>query len=521
MGLRSRMLPPLLAAVLSLPAWAQAGGTLPPGRLQQMGDLLEDQRYEEALKTAEAGLQAEPDNPAFAVGKVRALLGLHRPQEAARMAVPWAARFPDRPELRYYAGESAYAMGLLPQAVQNWTGLLSDPQWGEPACTRAVFALRASGKEEEAAALLEKALSLADKPGPGLLQMALGLARSGEEGVALAERLLAADPAGKEEYEGLKRLYAAVGKGRLFEEQLDAPYPVTLPLKEKSEFRDVSALTWGFGDAGTGSVTTTTRVVTPVKVNGTKERLVLLDSGSDTVLLSPKWVKELGLTPVATAEYLGLGYLGSQKSNWVILDRIAFGPLTIRNVPALVISEKEDFFKEVGGIVPLSLLRRHGLLYDRRHSKLVLYPSGTPPREALGPQAFTVKSLWPYNRPFVETTLNGKPGCFFMVDTGAYATFIAAERAGEAKVRINSGRYDSQTGSGLSGAFSSGVATDVVLLLGTARFDMQTVQVTPLGGGWGLDSYGILGRRDILDLFAIWFDYRANTVAFAPYEKGR
>jgi len=521
MGLRSLFLPPLFAAVLALPAWAQAGGTLPPGRLQEIDTLIEGQRYEDALRTAEAGLQAEPDNPAYAVGKVRALLGLNRPQEAARLAIPWASRFPGRPEFRYYAGEAAFHMGLFPQAVQNWTALLPDPQWREPACTRAVFALRASGKEEEAAALLDRALSFPERPGPGLLQMALGLARTGEEGAALADRLLAADPAGKEEYEGLKRLFAAVGKGRLFDETLEAPYPVTLTLKEKSEFRDVSALTWGFGDAGTGSVTTTTRVVTPVAVNGKKERLVLLDSGSDTVLLSPRWVKELGLKPVATAEYLGLGYLGSQKSNWVILDRMAFGPLTLRNVPALVIGEKEDFFKEVGGIVPLSLLRHHGLLYDRRHSKLVLYPSGTPPKDALGPGAFTVKSLWANNRPFVETTLNGKPGCFFMVDTGAYTTFIAAEKAAQAGVRINSGRYAAQTGSGLSGAFTAGVATDVVLLLGTARFDMQTVQVTPLGGGWGLNNYGILGRGDVLDLFAVWFDYRANTIAFAPYEKGR
>lgn len=511
----------LLAAILTPSAWSQTGGTLPPGRYQEIGLLLEGERYEEALKASEAGLQAEPENPDYAAGKVRALLGLNRPQEAARIALPWASRFPDRPEFRYYAGEAAFQMLLLPQAVQNWTALLTNPRWREPACVRAVFALLASGKEEEASALLDKALSLSEQPSPELLRLALSLAKTGEEGVLRAEALLRADPAGQEEYEGLRRLYGAVGKGRLFDETLQAPYPVVLPLKEKSEYRDVSSLTWRFGDVGTASVSTTTRVVTPVAVNGTKERLVLIDSGSDTVLLSPKWVKELGLRPAAAASYLGLGHLGSQKSNWVILDRLAFGPLTLRNVPALVISEKEDFFKEVGGIVPLSLLRRHGVLYDRRHSKLVLHPSGTPPKDALGPSAFTVQSLWPDNRPFVMTTLQNKPSCFFMVDTGAYTTFLAAEKAGEAGVRINSGRYGAQTGSGLSGDFTSGVATDVTLMLGTTRLNMQTVHVTPLGGGWGFPLYGILGRRDVLDLFAVYFDYRANTVAFAPYERGR
>ncbi len=497
----------------------QTGGPLPSDRGDAIQGLLDGSRYQDALASAEEGLKADPANPDFGLGKIRALLGLGRPLEAARLAVPLAGRFPDRPEFRYYAGESAFQLAMVPQAVQHWSALLPVAGWSETACRRAVNALLATGKEAEARALLNQTLARFEKPPAGILRLALSLAQRGEEGVRLADRLVLADPANKEEYEGLKRLYASIGAASLFEEKLEAAYPVTLPLKEKSEFRDISSLTWGSGDIGTTGVTTSTRVVTPVAVNGTKEKLMLLDSGSDLCLVSPKWVEELGLKPVATAEYLGLGIQGSQTSNWVLLDSVKFGPLTIRHVPAMVISEKEDFFKEVGGIIPLSLLRHHGILYDRRHSKLVLHPTGTDPKAALGSDAFKVKSLWPYDRPFVETSVNGKPGCFFLVDTGAYATFIAAERAKEADVSINSARFGSQMGSGLSGAFASGVAADVTMVLGNTRLNMQTVQVTPLGGGWGLPSYGILGRRDVLDLFAMWFDYKANTVAFAPYDK--
>jgi predicted aspartyl protease len=500
-------------------AFAQIGGPIPPSMSDAIEGLLDESRYEEALAAAEEGLKADPSSADFNLGKIRALLGLGRPIEAARLAVPLAGRLPDRPEFRFYAGESAFQMAMIPQAVQHWSALIPMPGWSEPACRRAVNALLASGKEAEARALLEQSLARFEKPPVGILQLALGLARKGEEGVLLADRLAQADPSNKEEYEALKRLYASVGASSLFEEKLDAAYPVTLPLKEKSEFRDISSLTWGSGDVGTAGVTTSTRVVTPVSVNGTKEKLMLLDSGSDLCLVSPKWMAELGLQPVATAEYLGLGIQGAQKSNWVLLDSVKFGPLTLRHVPAMVISEKEDFFKEVGGIIPLSLLRHHGILYDRRHSKLVLHPSGTSPKAALGPDGFTVKSLWPYDRPFVETSVNGKPGCFFLVDTGAYATFIAAEKAKGVNVSINSARFGSQMGSGLSGAFASGVAADVTMVLGNTRLNMQTVQVTPLGGGWGMQSYGILGRRDVLDLFAMYFDYGANVVAFAPYDK--
>lgn len=85
-------------------------------------------------------------------------------------------------------------------------------------------------------------------------------------------------------------------------------------------------------------------------------------------------------------------------------------------------------------------------------------------------------------------------------------------------IKLNSSRYESQQVLGLSGALQVGVADDVTLLLGSARIKMPAVHVTPVGSVEMLDCYGLLGRT-VLDLFAMWFDYRTNTVAFRDYDK--
>ncbi len=283
------------------------------------------------------------------------------------------------------------------------------------------------------------------------MRLDLNLTTDVAEGVKLSDRLIKADPSNKGEYDALKDIFEAAGSGSLFEEAPIKSLPVTIPIKEKSEYKDLSSLTWGSRDIGTDRVSTTTQVVVPCSIDGSSDMPVLLDSGSDTMLVSPEWVKKLGLKPVATAEYVGLGVRGPQKSNWVLLKKVEIGPVTIKNVPAMVISENEDFFKRVGGILPLSILRHHALLYDRRHSKLVLYPSGTSPASVLGKGTYVVKSLWPYDKPFVQVSINGHRGLYCMVDTGAYTTHLSLNKMEALDIKPNSGRYSSATGSGLSG----------------------------------------------------------------------
>ena len=503
----------LAAATLAL---AQAPQSQPaaPAPYQT---LVKEGKFADGLKASEEALAKNPADAEASYWKVKALMGLGRYKEAAVLAVPLASKYPDRPEFRYLAGRCAFEMGFYAQAAQMWSALYGDAQWRELAYRSSIQALLAQGKRTEAAKLVNEALAKFEKPTKDLLELSLEVNDDVAQGIKALDALAQVDPADKEDYSALKQLYLAAGSGRLFDEAPTTSYPLTIPLKEKSEFRDFSGLTWG-GDSTT-TVTASSKVVVPVSANGAKDKWMLLDSGSSVLLVSPYFVKELGLEPVSTARYVGMGFKGEQKSSWVMIKSLKVGGLSLSNVPAMVIGKDAEFFKEVGGIIPLSLFRRHAALYDRRHDKFVLNAPGTPPASVMGSGAFTVKSLWLSGKPFVETTIQDKPGLFCLVDTGAYTTFIAWDKLDPLGIRLKS-TMGTATGSGLSGAFHSGVADNVKVLLGTALFNMPTVQVTDIGGGYGVDCYGILGRN-VLDLFQIFFDPSSNVVAFSPYEKGR
>jgi len=488
---------------------------------EQVRSLLDKGRYEQALKAATAGLKKARDNPDFGECRVRALLGLGRYMDAARTSLRMAAEYPGRPVFRFLAGESAYHMGMVPQAVMSWSALFKDKAWGDRACRRAVLALRAAGQDRRALDLLKNQIAAGSQPSLKLLKLELSLTLKVEDGLKLADRLIERDPSGRSQYAAMKALFRAAGSGSLLEAVAPASLPVTIPVKEKSEFRDLSSLSWGTVDwySGTSRLSSTTQIVVPCSIDGSRDMPVIFDTGSNVALISSAWAGKLGLKPVAIAEYEGMGIHGAQRSHMVLLKEVEVGPVTIRNVPALVMSSDGAFFKKIGGIIPLSLLKDYALHYDRRHGKLVLYESGTPPASVLGQDADVVKSLWPSGRPFVQVSINGRRGLYCMVDTGASTTQLAMARMAQMGVSPNTARYPSPMGTGTSGEFSSGVAENVKLTLGRTRFNMRTVLLANIGKRYQLDCYGILGRRDVLDLLDMFFDYKANVIAFVPYDR--
>jgi predicted aspartyl protease len=372
------------------------------------------------------------------------------------------------------------------------------------------------GKELEARKLVADALTKWPQPPVALLRYSVETNPSVAEGLKHVDQLMALDPTNKAEYESLKAIFTAAGEGELFQEAPQAG-PITVKLKEKSETRSLSGLYWGSMDSGTAEITTSSRVVVSAAFNsGTKERWMLLDSGSDTVLVSKTVVQELGLQPVSAASYIGIGYEGVQNSSWVLIQTLTVGEFSLKNVPAMVIEGNDDFWKENGGILPLSLFSAHGVLYDRRKGKVTLYPSGTNPQEALPGGSFSVKSLWYSGKPHVEVKVQEKAGLNFLLDTGAWTTFIAGQYAQELGVHVNRAAESKHT-TGLSGSALSGQANDVTLWLGPARFKLSPCQVMEVFQG-GVRTYGILGRN-VLDQFAIYFDYRSNVVAFKAYDR--
>lgn len=495
---------------------AKGAGAPPPASAARQ--LLDQDKYSEALAVAEAALKANPASVDDQSYRIEALMDLDRDMEALRYAVPLAGQHPERPDLRYRVGQCAYNLGMFPQAVQAWAALYNSPDkdWAGRAYRQSARTLLIQGKELEARKLVSDALAKWPQPPVSLLRYSVETDPSVADGLKHADQLMALDPKNKAEYESLKAIFAAAGEGELFQEAPQSG-PVTVKLKEKSETRHTTSFIWGASDMdSTDEMTLSSRVVVAAALNGTKERWMLLDSGSDMVLVSKTVVKDLGLQPVSAASYIGIGYEGVKNSSWVLIKNLAVGEFSMKNVPAMVIEDNDDFWKENGGIIPLSLFSAHGVLYDRRKEKLTLYPSGTKPEDVLQKGSFSVKSLWYSGKPHVEVKVQDKAGLNFLLDTGSWTTFIAGQYAQELGVHVNRAAESKHT-MGLSGSALSGQANDVTLWLGPARFKLSPCQVMEVFQG-GAKTYGDLGRN-VLDQFAIYFDYRSNVVAFKAYDR--
>lgn len=481
--------------------------------------LMDQGKYSEALVAAEGAIKANPAGLEDQAYRIEALMGLGRDMDALRYAVPLAGQHPERPDLRYQVGQCAYNLRMFLQAVQAWAALYSSPdkEWAGLAYRQSARTLAIQGKDLEARKLVADALGKWPQPPVALLRYSLETDPSVADGLKHADQLIALDTKNKTEYESLKAIFTAAGEGELFQE-VPLTGPVTFKLRERSETRHMTSFTWGGSDTdSTAEMTTSTRVVVPAALNGSKDRPMLLDSGSDSVLVTKDVAKELGLAPVSASSYIGIGYEGVQNSSWVLIKTLTLGGFSLKNVPAMVIEGDDDFWKDTGGLVPLSLFHAHGVLYDRRKGKITLYPTGTRPEEVLAPGSFSVKSLWFVGKPHVEVKVQEKARLNFLLDTGAWTTFIAGQYAQELGVHVNRAAETRKT-SGLSGSALTGQANDVTLWLGPARFKLSPCQVMEIFEEAGAKRYGILGRN-VLDQFAIYFDYRSNVVAFKAYDR--
>jgi predicted aspartyl protease len=541
-----------------------------------MQALLDQKKFAEALAESEAALKAGT-NAGAAIAQLEALEGLGRLSEAAQASLRFIQQYPAEGAIRLHMGECAYRMGNAAQAVRQWSALFKDPSWAEQAYVRAVKALLATGGESDARKLLSEAIQSLPSPGAELCVLVVASATSPADGIKAVRRLAQLDPSKKADCQILEEVYTSLGSGELFEETSPADARADIPLKEKSETVDTSSLSWdASGDSKTMRMGGATRVVLPVSMKDGKSRWMSVETGAGAVMLSPYAAGEMGLKPRSSRIVPGMGYLGDTPRDWVVLESLTVGPLTFKNVPAFVIDKKDaHFWKDTAGVLPLMLLRKHAVLYDRKGGRMGIYPAGTAPDVALGQGSVHLKSAWPGRRPFVATKLQSRENAYFLVDTGATPTWVAASFTQALGISVTTtgdmNQVDSLLSRGIAfpaadrltaplpavptpggggatlpdgkvrattssawGGYSVdspglirlwtnqplGVAKQVRLVVGGAQIDMPKVQVVDVGQGFGIDCYGILGRS-VLDLFILYFDYSKTLVAAKEYRQAK
>lgn len=555
-----------IAVSALLGSWAMlAPGQAPQGSDTAFRPLLDQGKYADALALAERELAREP-SAAAALAQVEALKGLGRLSEAAQATLRWVPKFKDGGPFRFQMGDIAFLQGNYAQAVQMWSTLKKDPSLADAAFQRCARTLAMTGAEAEAAKTLSEAMSSLAAPSAELCGLVIRRSTSPEDGAKAARHLAQLDPAAKAEYEALSAFYSALGTSPLFDDTSAVTLKADIPIREKTDVKDVSSLSWeGSGDSKTMRMGMGTRVVLQATPPDGKARWMSLESGAEGVLLTPSTAQELGLKTLSSRLVPGTDGAYAVPQPWVLLPTLTVGPLSFKNVPARLIPAKDaGLWKETVGILPLSLFRRHAVLYDRKGGKLGIFPGGTAPEAALGEGSVRLKSLWPGFRPYVAAKIAAKDGAFFLLDTGAPPTWVSSAFAPGLGLKVTTtgdtdqidsllsrgllypsadrlsaplpatpveggggtnpvrGRTDTSLswgGVSFGSPGPSGIAHDVRLILGKTQIDMPKVQVADVGQGSGLDCYGILGRS-VLDLFVLYFDYSKNTVAQKDIKKG-
>ncbi len=319
-------------------------------------------QYAQGLGALEHDLKADPLNPSLLLSKVDALMGLHRTLEARSLALMSVSL---GPAFRFRAGTATAKLGQMTAAVELWEPLLIDQQWAALAYTEAAKAIIAVGDEAQAKLLIARAMQNLPVPSTEILRLNLKLNTGKESGLATLARLKTIDPRATANYDALMKLYGTAN-GALYQEALEGHLPAIVELKEKSERVEQSTLRWGGPPTGvirsgeqaytnlsnegakTGTISTIPRVIVEPRVNGESVDPFVLDSATDTLIITPRMVKKLKLEKFAPAHYDGIGLAEAVPSSWVLLREFRVGPVVFKNIPALVLDAKTDFWKETG-----------------------------------------------------------------------------------------------------------------------------------------------------------------------------
>lgn len=252
------------------------------------------------------------------------------------------------------------------------------------------------------------------------------------------------------------------------------------------------------------------------KVNGRGPYTFIVDTGGHT-LLSPKLVREAGLTPAGQVVSSGAGEK-TELSGFVHVDDIALGDLHLRNQTGLALEVYDPAIEgiHIEGMVGFELFRRFAVQLDYGAKTMTLWnPEKFRPTAALGT---AIPFKFYDHLPFVQGDIAGLPARFD-IDTGSRTeidvTSPFAAKAG-LKARYPKG-VSTIVGWGVGGPSRSYVFRLPSLTIGGIRVENVAAGLSETRGGSISDpNYeGNIGSG-FLKRFVVTFDYAHQTMWLKP-----
>ena len=456
----------ILAALL-------AGPALPAGRAaavkpdaEKLADLLLANSFREADRLAARLLGKPAPAPDEVAICGLAVLKAGRPGEAEVILRGALRRSPDEPSAHLGLGRIAYARNDSAAAIVHLRRAVASAFFYEEALRllwRAALDRGRSGELLEIAALAAERFRRESKPLPPFFTG--GLAQTG----------------GPDE----KRLFQMEGR---FER-------VRVPLAACEQYPGIRMIS--------------------LALNGKGDRFFHLDSALPGFMtITPLLAAELGLDPGGSATSAGVGPT-QIATRFAVLDTVALGPLTFRNVTVMV-ADIATLRGRREGLIGTAFLKRFNVTIDMEGGTMDLFPLDRPDLLAGNMDRAAVAAdvpLLAFDQTVVEASVAGAPPALYILDTAAATHLVDSaffaehigptldpDRIMQAEIRGSGGSQVVRHVEGLP------IALGPLVLAGqsVSEFPMAT-----LNGMSGRYAAGLLGNR-LLRPFRVHMDFRAG-----------
>ena len=244
-----------------------------------------------------------------------------------------------------------------------------------------------------------------------------------------------------------------------------------------------------------------------VRINGGRPLRLVLDSGSEFIVIGAKVAHALGLSNESEMVLVGLGTRQAKVGKAECVD---VGPVSFRNCRVAFVNGK--VIEGADGVIPLAMFSDFFLRLDLPGKTLGLIPY---PNDH-GPAASSNRGLGDDNYLLVDTVLNRKYHGYAVLDTGAFCSAISREVAGTltgsrvlTDLPIMSGT-GAATGQIVSAAVHFEIAGQELIPDRVVALDLLN-----LSRHYGVEVVGVLGFPT-LNPYILTVDYRNRLVKIDP-----
>jgi hypothetical protein len=258
------------------------------------------------------------------------------------------------------------------------------------------------------------------------------------------------------------------------------------------------------------------------RLNGRGEYLFHLDSAlAGFMTISPLLAEELGLSPSGSASSTGVG-TAAIATRFAVLEAVAIGPLTFRDVPVMV-SDVRALRGQRQGLVGTAFLKRFNVTIDAGAGTMDLFPLERPDllAAAIDRQAVVADvPLHVFDQTVVEASVAGSPPALFILDSAAATNLIDIAHFEEhLAAKIDPARIVQGGIEGAGGTQHVRRVDGLPVALGPLVFAGQQMNLFPMAGLNGISgryAAGLLGNP-LLWPYRVHMDFRAGRLILERY----